>query len=92
VFLAVSKEAAVYVAIGVAAVIMLGAIAFAMRPKVTRNMVAAAVLLFGLAVIGGGIVSAAVGQREIHHEEHPSAPRPGPPGTAPGVVTTLRHG
>ncbi|HUP76288.1 MAG TPA: hypothetical protein VM282_24855, partial [Acidimicrobiales bacterium] len=60
----------------------LAAIAFAMRPKVSRNMVAAAVLLFGLAVIAGGIVSAAVGQREIHHEEHPSAPRIGPPTTA----------
>jgi hypothetical protein len=92
VFLAVSKEAAVYVAIGVATVIMLAAIAFAMRPKVTRNMVAAAVLLFGLAVIGGGIVSAAVGQREIHHEDHPSAPRIGPPTTAGSPVTTEKHG
>src|SRR4029453_13286678 len=79
VLLAVSKDAAVYIAIGVAALIMLSAIAFSLRPKITRNMVAAAVLLFGLGVIGAGIVSAAVGERDIHHEEHPSAPRPGPP-------------
>ena len=92
VLLAVSKDAAVYIAIGVAALIMLSAIAFSMRPKITRNMVAAAVLLFGLGVIGAGIVSAAVGQRDIHHEEHPSAPRIGPPTTAGGVVTTEKHG
>ncbi|MEO8696806.1 MAG: hypothetical protein ABI658_25075 [Acidimicrobiales bacterium] len=94
VFLAVSKDAAVYVAIGVAGVIMLAAIAFSMRPKLTRNMIAAAVVLFGLGIIGAGIVSASVGQREIHHEEHPSAPRIGPPTTAGsgGSVTTEKHG
>jgi hypothetical protein len=93
VFLAVSKEAAVYVAIGVAAVIMLGAIVLSIRPKITRNMVAAAVLLVGVGVIAAGIVSASVGEREIHHEEHPSAPRVGPPTTAgSGSVTTAGHG
>ena len=92
VLLAVSKDAAVYIAIGVAALIMLSAIAISLRPKITRNMVAAAVLLFGLGVIGAGIVSAAVGQRDIHHEEHPSAPRPGPPTTAGSAVTTAKHG
>jgi hypothetical protein len=93
VFLAVSKEAAVYVAIAVAAVIMLGAIAFSIRPKITRNMVAAAVLLFGLGVIAAGIVSASVGERDIHHEDHPSAPRIGPPTTAGGgSATTAGHG
>ena len=91
-FLAVSQEAAVYVAIGFAVVIMVAAFAFAMRPKITRNMVAAGVLLFGLGVIGAGIVSAAVGQREIHHEEHPSAPRIGPPTTAGSGATTERTG
>jgi hypothetical protein len=92
VLLAVSKDAAVYIAIGVAALIMLSAIAISLRPKITRNMVAAAVLLFGLGVIGAGIVSAAVGQRDIHHEEHPSAPKVGPPTTAGSAVTTEKHG
>jgi hypothetical protein len=90
VLLAVSKDAAVYIAIGVAALIMLSAIAISLRPKITRNMVAAAVLLFGLGVIGAGIVSAAVGQRDIHHEEHPSAPKIGPPTTA-GTVRPRRR-
>jgi hypothetical protein len=93
VFLAVSEEAAVYVGIGVLVVIMLGAVAFALRPKISRNMVAAVVVLFGLGIIGAGIVSAAVGQREIHHEEHPSAPKIGPPTTAgTGPTTTEKHG
>jgi hypothetical protein len=92
VLLAVSKDEAVYVAIGVATLIMLSAIAISLRPKITRNMVAAAVLLFGLGIIGAGIASAAVGQRDIHHEEHPSAPRPGPPTTAGSAVTTAKHG
>jgi hypothetical protein len=93
VFLAVSEDAAVYVAIGVMVVIMAGAVALAMRPKITRNMAAAALLVFGLGVIGGGIVSAAVGEREIHHEDHPSAPRIGPPTTAgSGSTTTEKHG
>ena len=37
------------------------AIAFAIRPKISRNAVAAVVLLFGLGIIGAGIVSAAAG-------------------------------
>ena len=93
VLLAVSKDAAVYVAIGVAVLIMVSAVTFSMRPKISRNMVAATVLLFGLGVIGAGIASAAVGHRQIHREEHPSAPRIGPPTTAgSGVVTTEKHG
>lgn len=93
VFLAVSKEAAVYVAIAIATAIMLVAIVIAIRPKVSRNFVAAAVLLFGIGIIGAGVVSAAIGEREIHHEDHPSAPRPGAPTTAgSGSPTTAGHG
>jgi hypothetical protein len=93
VFLAVSEDAAVYVAIGVATLIMLTAVVIAIRPKVSRNLVAAAVLLFGIGLIGAGIVSASIGEREIHHEDRPSAPRPGPPTTAAsGTPTTAGHG
>lgn len=95
VFLAVSKDAAVYVAIGFASLIMLAAILFSIRPKISRNMVAGAVLLLGVGVITAGIVSASIGEREIHHEEHPSAPHIGPPTTAKsggGSVTTAGHG
>jgi hypothetical protein len=93
VFLAVSKDAAVYVAIGVAAVIMLSAIGLAIRPKITRNMAAGALLVLGLGIIGAGIVSAAVGQRHIENEDRPSAPKIGPPTTVGGkVATTAKSG
>jgi len=55
-------------------------------------MVAATVLLLGLGVIGAGIASAAVGQRQIPREEHPSAPRIGPPTTVGSAVTTKKTG
>ena len=89
VLLAVSKDAAVYVAIGVGVLIMVTAVIFAMQPKISRNVVAATVLLFGLGLIGAGIAAAAVGNRTIHPEEHPSAPRIGPPTTA-GSGTTVK--
>ena len=92
VLLAVSKDAAVYVAIGFAVLIMVSAVTFSLRPKITRNMVAATVLLLGLGVIGAGIASAAVGQRQIPREEHPSAPRIGPPTTVGSAVTTKKTG
>jgi hypothetical protein len=81
VLLAVSKHAAVWVAIGVAGLIMLTAIVISLRPKISRNVVAAVILVIGVGIITGGIVSASIGARTIHPEPHPSAPRPGAPTT-----------
>jgi hypothetical protein len=93
VFLAVSKEAAVYVAIVVASSIMLVAIVIAIRPKISRNVVAGAVLLFGVGIIAAGIVTASIGEREFHHGDHPSAPRPGQVTTGgESPATTAGHG
>jgi hypothetical protein len=61
VLLAVSAHAAVWVAIGVASLIMLTAIVVSLRPRISRNFVAAVVLVIGAGIITGGIISAAVG-------------------------------
>jgi hypothetical protein len=67
VFLAVSKFGAVWVASGFAAVVFLVAILVATRPKMSKNIVAAAVLVGGIGLLSAGIVSAAIGQRDFEH-------------------------
>ena len=94
VFLAVSKAAAVWIAIGFASVIMLVGILFAMRPKISRNLAAGALLVLAVGVIAAGIISAAAGTREFHKHGEP-APRLGPPTTAAAgggtAPTTTAH-
>lgn len=81
VLLAVSKEAAVWVATGVAAAIMAVGIVLAMRPKISKNIAAGLVALLGVVMIAGGVVAASAGEREFHHHGEP-APKAGPPTTA----------
>jgi hypothetical protein len=73
-FLTVSKESAVWVAIGVAAAVLGIAALLALRPKLSKNLLAGVVLVGGIALIGAGIVSVSLGERTIerHHptEEH----------------------
>jgi hypothetical protein len=71
-FLTVSKENAVWVATGVATLVLLLAIFIALRPKLSKNVVAGIVVVCGIALVTGGIVSAAVGERHIerHGSEH----------------------
>jgi hypothetical protein len=72
IFLTVSKENAVWVATGVAALVMVVAIIFALRPKLSKNLVAGIVLIGGIALVTAGVVSAAVGERDIekHGSQH----------------------
>lgn len=68
VFLAASKTGAVIFG-GVVAVLVFGfAIAIALRPELRKSLTAVAVVLLGLAVIGGGIAAAVIGERDF--EEH----------------------
>lgn len=70
VLLAVSATGAV-IAAGVIATIIFGfATLFAARPNIAKPIIATVVALGAVAIIAGGIVSAAVGQRDFHHEEH----------------------
>jgi hypothetical protein len=72
IFLAVPKLGAVWVATALAAVVLVVAIIVALRPKLSKNLVAGIVLLGGIALVSAGIVSAAVGERHIepHGSEH----------------------
>ncbi len=68
ILLASSKNGAVVVA-GVAAVLILGiAVLYATRPQLGRNVVAGLALALGVAILAGGIVAAAIGERSF--EEH----------------------
>ncbi len=72
VFLAVSKEWAVWAAVIASAVIFLGAIGLAAWEKPNKNIVAGLLALGAVGAIAGGVVSAAIGERDIEHhgEEH----------------------
>ncbi len=69
VLLAVSKVGSTLVAMVLALVIFGGAILLALRPKVSRNLAAAIVLLGGTGLLAAGIVSAVNGEREFEHHE-----------------------
>jgi hypothetical protein len=66
-FLTSSKFGAVWVATGIAAVIFIAAVVIALRPRLSRNVVAGLVVVGGLALIAGGVIAAVVGQRDFHH-------------------------
>ena len=67
--LAVSELGAVWVSIGIATVIFAVGSLIAARPKVSSSAVAALLLLGAIGAITAGVISAAVGEREFHHEE-----------------------
>ncbi len=67
VLLALPKYGATAV-FGIAAIVVLGiASYFATRPAVSRSLVTAALLVGGLALIGGGVAGLAAGEREFHY-------------------------
>ncbi|MPY92277.1 MAG: hypothetical protein GEV08_04170 [Acidimicrobiia bacterium] len=69
VMLAVSQLEAVWFLIGVAAAVFLVGVLVAAVPGATRGVLAAVVVVGALAVLGGGIGAAAVGEREFEHHE-----------------------
>ncbi len=68
VFLAVSELNAVWVGTGISVIIFLGAVFLASKPKISQRAISAILVVLAVAVIAIGIVSAAVGTRDIHHE------------------------
>ncbi len=85
ILLAVSKLGSVYVAIGVAALILLVAVLIATRETISRNAVIIAVVVGAALLLIAGIVSAAIGTRDIeeHSEEHSEEAAPALVGDAP---------
>ncbi len=74
VLLALPANGSSAIAIVVAALVLGTSALIAARPTLSRNMVTAVLVLGALAVIVGGIVAAATGEREFeeHEEEHGS--------------------
>jgi hypothetical protein len=66
VFLSLSADAAVWVGIGLATVIIAAGFFFASRPRLSANVVVAVLLLAAVGVIGAGIAGAVSGEREFH--------------------------
>lgn len=69
VYLAAPKLGATWLSIGIATLIFLTAILIALVPKATKNVLVGVVVLGALAVLAGGIIGAAVGEREFEHHE-----------------------
>ena len=71
VLLALPKLGSTFVSIAVAATILGVATLVATRPRISPSLVAAVLLVGGVLFIAGGIIGAAVGEREFeeHHEE-----------------------
>jgi hypothetical protein len=95
VFLAVSAENAVWVATGLAAVVVGLGFLVASRPKLNANVIVGVLLVAAVAVVGAGIAGAVAGEREFHQigeegEEHeegaPALPSPGTPPLRAEVV------
>jgi hypothetical protein len=72
VLLALPKAGSNAIGIGAATLIFLGGLLLAYRPRLGRNVVAGLLVVGALAVVTGGIVSGAVGERDFekHTEEH----------------------
>lgn len=69
ILLAVSQEWAVWLAVILSAAIFMVAVALAVVESVNKNLVAGLVVVGAIAVLAGGVVSAAVGERSFEHGE-----------------------
>ena len=67
IFLTLSKTAASYSAIVIAAVILAFAFVMYAKPQLRRAITASMLVLGGVALIVAGITSAVIGEREFHH-------------------------
>lgn len=69
VLLAVSKGAAIWVTTAFTVVVFAAAVLIALAPKVSKNLVAAVLLIGGVGLLAGGVTAAAVGERKFHHHQ-----------------------
>ena len=77
VLLALPKSGSTVAAIVVAAAILLVAVVAATRPRISSTILTALLVLGAVALLGGGIVGAVAGERDIeeHHSETPEPER-----------------
>ncbi len=80
VLLALPKEGSTIAAIVVATAILLVAVLVATRPRISSTVLTACLVLGAVALLGGGVVGAVAGEREIEEheaeEEHETSPEP----------------
>jgi hypothetical protein len=70
VFLAISADAAVWVALAVGVVVVAAGFVVASRPRISPNLVVGLLVVAAVAIIGIGVAGAVAGTREFHpHEE-----------------------
>jgi len=77
-FLTLSADAAVWVALAAAVVVILGGFLVASRPKISSNVVVGLLVVGALVVLGIGIAGGVAGPREF--EEHEDEGEPGAEG------------
>ena len=68
ILLAVPEQASTFVALGVAALILLVASLIAVKPALKPQTLLTALVVGGLLMMGGGLVAAAYGQRDVEHK------------------------
>ncbi|MBN2623485.1 MAG: hypothetical protein JXA83_08960 [Acidimicrobiales bacterium] len=93
VFLALSAEVAVWVALAAAVVIVAAGFLIASRPRISSNVVVGVLVVGALIVIGLGVAGGVAGTREFHeHEEESDHGAEGAlaPLAAPAVVEVAR--
>jgi hypothetical protein len=76
VFLAASAEAAVWIAVGFAALVLAAGALVASRPRLSADAIAALVAVIAIVALGAGITAAAIGEREFHHGEESEGAEP----------------
>jgi hypothetical protein len=84
VLLAASEHGAVIIGVGVLLTIITVSSLLALRPKLSKNLVAAVVLIGGIALVSAAITSAAIGPREVEkhtNEQHTEGSTSGSTGT-----------
>ncbi len=91
VFLALSSEAAVWVALVAAVVVVGSGFLVASRPKISSNVVVGLLVVAALVVIGIGVAGGVAGTREFHELEEEGEGALGPAATtAPVIVEVAR--
>ncbi len=78
VLLALPKEGSTVAAIAVATTILLVAVVVAARPRISSTVLTVVLVLGAVALLGGGVVGAVAGERDIeeHETEEQETPRP----------------
>jgi hypothetical protein len=80
VLLALPKNGSVVAAIALAATILLVAVLVASRPRISSTVLTVVLVLGAVALLGGGIVGAVAGERDVeeHHSEQTPRPKEAP--------------